>query len=1400
MQLKLPMHQWKQSNSSVRPAIGGRSGTTATTATTTTTSEGSSGTSGSTGFAQKLYFRRDVNKHVVYLVQIIFTIFSVVCQFWLFDTLSSVALLFGALTAEFLIVVVLTALKENLVVVKITDLANDSDLAMGAEPSVRSTMASAAPPNGGESRAKSRASHASRATGATTPGKRSSFIGVATSESVGVFSPNAKRRDSQWSNRLVQFVGHRIKKVNKAGYAFWQKHYDAHLLSRLVRTIVWCIMYVYATTHLYRESSTDEWNIDAVPQVYFIVERMLLWLVNIDFCAGLLASMDKKKFLKSHAALLDLIFLPPFIIVVRRIWNELYGEGTFIPAIYLMNMGWARFLRLYGTKPIFEQMFVNISIAKLHLIAIVLGVCSILFAFAGAVFTVESPCEEGGFLGFFDFFYYAVVTIKASPPKNFRGQEGPAGVRWARFLSIIAVATAMIWVPRQIAELMKLLNAPLQRLGSLKSAWHSPGGFVLLTGSCPPQMLRIWLEYYASFKRSSAPRSVVYLYSGETPIRDFVKLRSDMARNCGIRLFVVQGDLALNAKEDIIKVHLSEAWGIVIFSDPCIRFPVQEDRLTIMRALAARKFFPMDCSSLVLNQNSAQLLAMDLGVPSVVVLNELKMKILGKTASGCRGFSTLLSNLFHHLPETLKEAANREEEEKVNFNPNRGTKPAEEYARGAQYSAYQVRVPKDHVDCSFTDAVQHLLALDVVLMGVRRDGCLSLNPGPEFKLDGDDWLVCMLHKPSQVGRIQAGQWPKYKVPEDTQEDSDALVGTLARLRVRPQKLETNQKRAIAQPLSRRCSARGSDALGMGRRDSHRGSEVGEPGKRASMLGDLPALPGGIPCGVPTSRRNSLAIPGAPMGLPMQAAPSPSASSGAGNQRPSLFKRRHSHTPNPSDEANGPVRTSSNRGNMLPSMAAIGRPASAQVRRKSQMAAVESPNKFRHSVVAQSTFKHYEAQDIVVQVHDVAEARRKVWSDTWPPDDDNDSDDDDPDEDHSLVLICGWPRSLFTFLRTLLSCKGGREACHVIVLAPEVPSHTPLHSLAEFAPAVVWVQGSALKSFDLLRAGVLDADSVICFACQHSDESAVVADDSAYSLDVESLLSATKVVTMSKSARAVKIQYERAQQEKLERLRDKERQRRSSAGAVRFSTFSAEGEESEMLESINVEKVPSFWTPPSFSLNLVTEMKDAEQNLCFLDRSTWLPSSELGVQAFLDCPEYAAGRVWMDEILYSFACTCMPGTLLSRYVVPAVELAQLLVDGGMELEPAPEQAQPCLQLVPVPKHWHGRQYGHLQGSLISQGAIPLGLYRQGSEEIDVGSYVATAPVPTLVLQKTDRVYVIPPAPIDLVSGKAPAAAFEAKNSNDSALAIAVPQVPSLDSGSRRSAFNALKRRSLSDGDL
>merc|ERR1712100_4118 len=81
----------------------------------------------------------------------------------------------------------------------------------------------------------------------------------------------------------------------------------------------------------------------------------------------------------------------------------------------------------------------------------------------------------------------------------------------------------------------------------------------------------------------------------------------------------------------------------------------------------------------------------------------------------------------------------------------------------------------------------------------------------------------------------------------------------------------------------------------------------------------------------------------------------------------INKRRHSHTPghitadmmsgNSPSRSSGsyvPFKTSSARGFGLSSLAApsavISRPTSANSRRKTTMA-VESPNKFRHSVVA-----------------------------------------------------------------------------------------------------------------------------------------------------------------------------------------------------------------------------------------------------------------------------------------------------------------------------------------------------------------------------------------------------------------------------------------------------------------
>lgn len=1183
-----------------------------------------------------------------------------------------------------------------------------------------------------------------------------------------------------------------------------QKMSEAQSFTRVIRTIIWCLQYIWATQYLFRETPDAWWNLSALPPVYFYGESVLLWLVNVDYCLGLLSAKSKLEFIRSPQSFLDFITMPPVIFMGIQFGNM----EQLTPSYYMVRFGWVRFLRLYGIMPVLERIFHTLNHATLEIVSIVVALIAVVFAFAGAVFTQDSPCEDGAFKSFFDYVYYAVLTIKAAPPWNF-DRTGAYGLPWTRVFSVISIFIAMTLVPFKIGHITRLLAEPITTVGNVNAVVNSPSGFILLAGCCTASQLEVWAEYFSSFKSPGAPKCLAYLHGGVEPVAAFEKVRLHLLHQCGIQLAVVQGDCATKAEASLGPLQCGDAAATVIFAELSASSgeEVKSDRMAVIRLLAVQKFqHDMENVSAVFNQNSAKLLALDLGVRSVLVINELRMKLLAKSSVECPGLATLVANLYHLVPtaaaKSMRKSLWRHGLRPLNYIPifdaagncvQSEATAADEYVRGAAHSVYQLKLPICMVDEAFLEAVKVLLLrFGALLIGIRdRDSNLRLNPGPSFKFsDGDD-LILLLSSSQQVREISELRemkliWNCQDAPargngaEMEPTVSEASFANIAQkhkdeeLQRSTERTSGQAKRSSKQAHTRElllskpysdiitssgngsgngdtCINSGSTKRASAKRDSsifhsqHTNSsdhsegshedtsdselEDGDGTTRSTVIKQKSDLWQGLTknghqlgfkkpkkgkyqvtedqrsstdsmtikiAAVGSARRASSEGVGKAQTLIKQGMSTQEAAALAVkqmNERGGPQSPKSPSSPNtgkrparsPREALNqfrtsvrasticGAIQGSSFR-NMLPNITTPqgsktgGNENGFPERRRSRA----------QSVVVTSAFKYYEAKEKKVKVNDFEEAQRDLWGNIVSPEDGVSN---PPPADGSAVakgflLICGWPRNLFGFLRTALRDSWGAQKC--IILAPKVPSHTPLESLAEFWPHVLYVQGSALQRFDLARAGLYQACAVVVFAEAQAEEAFSKPQAKKYSADIEAVLAVSKIRAM----------------------RD---------------------------------------------VHLVVELRDPLRNLCLLDGSSWTPSNSFTDLTYLDCPEYVAGNVWTDETLYSFASSELPPELLSEYVVPAAELSEHLVDGGEDQAAgsAPRPSSSCCRLIQVPESWVEKPYYVMFLRLLKWGIVAIGLYRALDTPSGKRRYVVTSPDAETKLRSEDQIYVLPP---------------------------------------------------------
>eukprot|EP00919_Chromeraceae_sp_WS-2016_P000697 GHVR01001754.1.p1 GENE.GHVR01001754.1~~GHVR01001754.1.p1 ORF type:complete len:239 (-),score=42.74 GHVR01001754.1:174-890(-) len=117
--------------------------------------------------------------------------------------------------------------------------------------------------------------------------------------------------------------------------------------------------------------------------------------------------------------------------------------------------------------------------------------------------------------------------------------------------------------------------------------------------------------------------------------------------------------------------------------------------------------------------------------------------------------------------------------------------------------------------------------------------------------------------------------------------------------------------------------------------------------------------------------------------------------------------------------------------------------------------------------------------------------------------------------------------------------------------------------------------------------------------------------------------------------------------------------------------------------------------------------------------------------YLDSPEYAAGRVLVDHMLYSLVSQ---SKYVCHYAVGVCVLEALL---GC----VPESHPTGLLLVPLDRELVGATFKSIVIAYARRGEIPIGFYRDALNPYRL-PYVCTCPPPSTIASCYDQLYVIP----------------------------------------------------------
>ncbi|CEM18493.1 unnamed protein product [Vitrella brassicaformis CCMP3155] len=1181
-----------------------------------------------------------------------------------------------------------------------------------------------------------------------------------------IIGPEQKRSESRLKPRVQRCGGFlRYNRVGRLLNVKMQEVSDlpAYHFARISQTLGWAVVWLWASRYLDRDSAIDPWSYH-VPEEYDSIERIFLWIVSLDFCFQLIVAKDKKRFLMRRQSLLDFLTLPAFLMIVRLIvllvrWFK-PDIGDVNPEHYLLNFGFIRFLRLTGIEPTMSRVVPWLSPIRRRLISIVFGLSSILLTFSGAIFYFEgapnAPDDDGGtyFRGMFDCIYFSIVTVSTVGYGDYTPEMWESKV-----VVVVVIILCLAYLPTEIRHLVDLTKAPKTIIGSQPTVGQL-SDMIMISGKVPPEQLAVILsELHSSHSAGNSysgvkPR-VLVLTSREPKLYEHIV--ADALAHYNLRVCVKKGDYDAR---DLRMLATHDARAMFLFSDHQAADVVHEDRQTILKCLGVRKFARTGSLRLMtvqLNQSGAKQLAQDMGVHHVVCFNELKMKLIAKSVAGCPGFATLVANVFRKLSNDL-----------LLFSARRLGLPGEdEYFRGADFQLYRVVFPQCMVGLLFHEVVRGFFeCFHVFLIGATASQHLTfLNPS--------DWRVgspCpFTSTPRRVDGVILAQSPEVveyiqsltKIPWRIRGGGKTRKGgkgggggggggvapsSSRRKALTPVFVDERESTAGA-------AGGGDDGQEVRRAsflkppftpypyvqttaDKERDKEKAAPPPPAAAKDDTTTTPASSPVtrqqpqpqphpparqasigsattshedgskdgrqgGPKGSRSSTLSLTEAPVAPPPPTPLMGDSSKGSADrdrERERERQRRSSNATNATSFAPGPHDNNDD---------------------KASLSAV--------SAVSEASWSnpHNAMSGGIARVADLQEAKNAVFVDPSRP----------------LIVVCGWPKTISVFFRAVRS--SGRF--NVCVVAPHVPPYSSLNELQGFSEWVVHIEGSPLRRTDLLRAGVLKAYSCVVFNCPHGFEGTehthTISTTTATTArrhkgdDAECILVAKKIMAM------------RMSQKKKEKglLVNRAASSGSLSGPEHPAlavTHTHSTRQHTVLESMFDVNDVALQLP---EFNIVTELNKAE-SIQFLDPSPWCPaassqdtedpetghSDQLKRVFYMDSPEYMAGHVFVDEMLYPLAFRVRP---VFPYAIESSIIDTMIEGFGT-------QGRTPVQLMNIAPQFHGQPFKKLfQYSVKHDGVIPIGILKAlGPGAL---AFVCTCPRADCKLAPHDRVFAIVP---------------------------------------------------------
>eukprot|EP00923_Selenidium_pygospionis_P023434 GHVN01040812.1.p1 GENE.GHVN01040812.1~~GHVN01040812.1.p1 ORF type:complete len:1167 (+),score=145.26 GHVN01040812.1:238-3738(+) len=493
------------------------------------------------------------------------------------------------------------------------------------------------------------------------------------------------------------------------------------VIASILINIGWCSVWVVCLVYVKRDDVADKWDIAPIPNSVWMIQEIFLTAATLEFLTRYLRQVSIVTYFISFSFLIDLITLPPLIIITVQIM-EAVAPTPLTYNEYFFYFGFIRWLRTFvivrfiGNSALFSGPQTTFRLFQLGM-----GIFLLILTFASAMMTVEGvvPAGTNGIEELFvEWFYFGVVTLSTVGYGDISPSTG-----FGRWVTILFIAGVLMWIPVELNSVLEAFYDGKQQVGSMPNIMDRNRTALVLGEIEPTQLGELLLEIYRSGSNSIRKVTVLSLRS----FRDYDDQVS-AANGMQISLSIRYGDVGVGGcTDDGDAVSAADVKAVILVSNPRKGDLRASDQQSLSRLLSLAKMgTPLQriCGQFA---TDAMLPVMEkLGIKECYSFHSIKMALLSRTLVEAPGLSSMIVNL----------VSARSTEERLSRNEKQGAANCEErleFFRGANMTFIRFKIPKllygmifDHL------ALRLFTTFDTILLGLVRQQTSPLSPS---KLD-----------------------------------------------------------------------------------------------------------------------------------------------------------------------------------------------------------------------------------------------------------------------------------------------------------------------------------------------------------------------------------------------------------------------------------------------------------------------------------------------------------------------------------------------------------------------------------------------------------------------------------------------------------------------------------------